>query len=735
MSEAASPAPAPAASPAAEAPAVSAAPAGVAQPAEQAADAPAPAAAAAVAAAGGAPVVSMPEPAGSIAPMPNASLYVGELDPSVTESVLFELFSMVGPVASIRVCRDTITRRSLGYAYVNYHNRADGERALETLNYTEIKDRPCRIMWSQRNPEMRRRGTGNVFIKNLDPTIDNKALHDTFAAFGNILSCKVVTDANGNSCGYGYVHYDTREAADLAIQKVNGMLLNDMKVYVGHHIPREERESNMEKMKANFTNVYVKHLDPEVDDAELETMFAKFGEITSVSVQRDEDGASRKFAFVNFKDHESARRAVEEMHDSEHRGQQLYVARAQKRSERERELRDQYERAKLEKLSKYQGVNLYIKNFDEDITEDRLRQEFVPYGVITSVKIMVDDKGDSRGFGFVCFSTPEEANKAVAEMNGRMLGKKPLYVAVAQRSEQRRQHIEAAKRQWHNPAAAMGAPMYAGAPMYYPPGYAPPRGGFQQAPRPVRWQGGQPLPGQYPVPGQYAPVPGQYPAPAGPRPMRPRNPRQNSGRGGGYAQRGGRGAGGYRNNPRAMQQAPAQPLDALADAPAAADADAPLPPVPTPSDLAAAPAEEQKQMLGEALYPRVLQLAGAGAKIDEERAGKITGMLLEMDNSELLNLFEEKAALSAKVAEALEVLADKGSSSPADDEQKQSLGEALYARIVELDDAKIGEERAGKITGMLLEMDVSELTALLEDTAALSAKVAEALDVLAKDAN
>ena len=93
------------------------------------------------------------------------------------------------------------------------------ERAHEALNYSVLGSKPMRIMWSHRDPATRRSGVGNIFIKNLDKSIDNKALHDTFSAFGNILSCKVAADSSGSK-GYGFVHYDKEEAAQLAIEKV-----------------------------------------------------------------------------------------------------------------------------------------------------------------------------------------------------------------------------------------------------------------------------------------------------------------------------------------------------------------------------------------------------------------------------------------------------------------------------------------------------------------------------------
>ena len=67
-----------------------------------------------------------------------------------------------------------------------------------------------------------KRGVDNVFVKNLDRNIDNKALSVTFCIFGNVLSCKVATDIGGMSRGCGFVHCETEGAARRAIECVSG---------------------------------------------------------------------------------------------------------------------------------------------------------------------------------------------------------------------------------------------------------------------------------------------------------------------------------------------------------------------------------------------------------------------------------------------------------------------------------------------------------------------------------
>ena len=82
-------------------------------------------------------------------------------------------------------------------------------------------------MWSLRDLAKRRLSGGNVFIKNLGPTVTEETLYDLFKEYGTILACKVVMDQQGQTKGYGFVHYETSEAADNAIKHVNGTTLNN----------------------------------------------------------------------------------------------------------------------------------------------------------------------------------------------------------------------------------------------------------------------------------------------------------------------------------------------------------------------------------------------------------------------------------------------------------------------------------------------------------------------------
>ncbi|KAJ3357938.1 Protein phosphatase PP2A regulatory subunit B [Kappamyces sp. JEL0680] len=432
------------------------------------------------------------------------------------------------------------------------------------------------------------------------------------------------------------------------------MLLNDRQVYVGLHVSKKERESKIEEQKAKFTNIFVKNLDVSVDEDSFIEMFSAFGPTTSIKLSKDETtGASKEFGFVNYENHEDAARAVEEMNNKEVNGKPLFVGRAQKKAEREEDLRKQYEKIREEKLSKYQGthgqltegVNLYVKNLDDAITEEKLREEFSVFGVITSCKIMFDEKtGVSKGFGFVCFSNPDEATKAVTEMNGRLLNQKPLYVALAQRKEARRAQLAAQiqQRNFRMQQSMMpGVPNgYPGQPMFYAP--PPQQRGFYPGQPPMMRPAFPGQPGQMGPPRPFQAPQGFAPLPQGVRPPRPNNgPRGPAGRGqpmpmmqpGVMPPNVGRGRPNYKYTPNVRNAGPMEQQGPVLDA----------------STLAALAPDAQKRLLGETLYPRVQALAG-------QVAGKVTGMLLEMDNGELLHLLEDDEAFRGKVNEAIETL-------------------------------------------------------------------------------
>nr|KAF6349592.1 poly(A) binding protein cytoplasmic 3 [Myotis myotis] len=149
-----------------------------------------------------------------------------------------------------------------------------------------------------------------------------------------------------------------------------------------------------------------------MDDERLKDLFGKCGPGLSVKVMMDE-GAQWKTNLLS---------------------------QAHKTVEWQMELRCKVEHVNQDRATRYQGVNLYVKNLDDGIDDGRLQKEFSPFDTITGAKFMMEG-GPSKGFGFVRFSSPEEATKAVTEMNGRIVATKPLCVALAQCKEERQAHL------------------------------------------------------------------------------------------------------------------------------------------------------------------------------------------------------------------------------------------------------------------------------------------------------
>jgi polyadenylate-binding protein len=296
----------------------------------------------------------------------------------------------------------------------------------------------------------------------------------------------------------------------------------------------------------------------------------------------------------------------------------------------------------------------------------------------------MNEEGRSKGFGFVCFSSPEEATKAVTEMNGRIVGTKPLYVALAQRKEDRKAHLTSQYMQRmvnmsnirmpqlgqvYNPTGSYFMPQipqpqrfYSPAqigqmrpsPRWSTPGLRPAAGaGFGAMQPPFRPARGT-TPGQPRMGGR---IPGQQNLINQTHPSQVRA--LNNGPQLSAAAASPTGA------PQPRPTAPVAPTFKYS-APISTRAQAPsghttIPQQPasavhiqgqeplSASALAQAHPNDQKQMLGERLFPLIHEKFPIVA-------GKVTGMLLEMDNAEILHLLDDRELLNSRVDEAVAVL-------------------------------------------------------------------------------
>jgi RNA recognition motif-containing protein len=84
------------------------------------------------------------------------------------------------------------------------------------------------------------------------------------------------------------------------------------------------------------------------------------------------------------------------------------------------------------------GRKLYVGNLSYDVTDSTLEQMFAAHGTVQSAQVIMDrDTGRSKGFGFVEMGSDQEAQAAIAALNGQQVGGRSLTVNEARPREDR----------------------------------------------------------------------------------------------------------------------------------------------------------------------------------------------------------------------------------------------------------------------------------------------------------
>ncbi|KAL4221830.1 Splicing factor 3B subunit 4 [Mactra antiquata] len=172
----------------------------------------------------------------------DATVYVGGLDEKVSEAILWELFLQAGPVVNVHMPKDRVTQAHQGYGFVEFMGEDDADYAIKIMNMIKMYGKPIRVNKASANQRNLDVGA-NIFIGNLDPEVDEKLLYDTFSAFGVILQTpKIMRDPDtGNSKGYAFINFASFEAADSAIEAMNGQYLCNRAISISYAFRKDSK--------------------------------------------------------------------------------------------------------------------------------------------------------------------------------------------------------------------------------------------------------------------------------------------------------------------------------------------------------------------------------------------------------------------------------------------------------------------------------------------------------------
>ncbi|ODV92482.1 hypothetical protein CANCADRAFT_11489, partial [Tortispora caseinolytica NRRL Y-17796] len=162
-------------------------------------------------------------------------VFVGNLDERVTEEIVAELMTQVGPVVAISMPKDRVSQSHQGFAFCEFQSPDDAKYAMQVMDQVMLFGRSIRVN-SVRSNKINIVGYApELHISKLNPMVDEKLLYDTFSEFGTIIHIpSIARQPDGTSKGFGTVCLDSFAAADRAIEEMNGKYLMNKPITVSY---------------------------------------------------------------------------------------------------------------------------------------------------------------------------------------------------------------------------------------------------------------------------------------------------------------------------------------------------------------------------------------------------------------------------------------------------------------------------------------------------------------------
>jgi len=151
------------------------------------------------------------------------NLIVNYLPQTMSSEDLKTIFQTIGPVESYKLIRDKPTQQSLCFGFVNFVNIEDAEKAIKSLNGLKIENKIIKVSYAR--PSCESIKGANLYVCGLPRNWSLDDMNNYFAQCGRIITSRIlINPQDGQSKGVGFIRFDQRNEADLAINKLHGSL-------------------------------------------------------------------------------------------------------------------------------------------------------------------------------------------------------------------------------------------------------------------------------------------------------------------------------------------------------------------------------------------------------------------------------------------------------------------------------------------------------------------------------